>query len=69
MSSSFEQLLKIADEALYQAKENGRDRALIGPGQHTSNAGTRRAVEHPASVDTVMLANAGEKASFGNRTR
>jgi hypothetical protein len=53
---------------LYQAKENGRDRAVIGPGQNANTTDTRRAVEHPASVDTVMLANAGEKPSFGSRT-
>lgn len=38
MSSHFEQLLRMADEALYCAKESGRDRAMIA-GQHGSTAG------------------------------
>jgi predicted signal transduction protein with EAL and GGDEF domain len=58
MSPRFEQLLRMADEALYCAKESGRDRAMIA-GHHGSTAPTaRRAVEHPAAPDLSLIASA-----------
>ncbi|HEX9139832.1 MAG TPA: diguanylate cyclase [Steroidobacteraceae bacterium] len=56
MTPRFEQLLKIADEALYCAKESGRDRAMIGAAQSINEANTRRAVEHPAVADSAAIA-------------
>lgn len=56
MTPRFEQLLKIADEALYCAKESGRDRAMIGALQSINEANTRRAVEHPAVADLAAIA-------------
>jgi diguanylate cyclase (GGDEF)-like protein len=55
MNPRFEQLLRIADEALYDAKESGRDRAVIA-GQ--PKPVTRRAVEHPAAPDLNLIASA-----------
>lgn len=58
MGPHFEQLLRMADEALYCAKESGRDRAMIA-GQRGSTAPTaRRAVEHPAAPDLSLIASA-----------
>ena len=51
MSPRFEQLLKIADEALYCAKEAGRDRAMIGAVKAGKEGAVRRTVEHPAVAD------------------
>ncbi len=57
MSSRFEKLLKIADEALYRAKDAGRDRAVIGSAKAASSADTqtRRAYEHPASPNMKKM--------------
>jgi diguanylate cyclase (GGDEF)-like protein len=56
MTPRFEQLLKSADEALYIAKESGRDRAVIGAIQTGNEPSTRRAVEHPAVADYAAIA-------------
>ncbi|HLQ11819.1 MAG TPA: diguanylate cyclase [Steroidobacteraceae bacterium] len=56
MSPRFERMVRIADEALYRAKEEGRDRAVIGDSRLASTGEFRRAVEHPASVSVRKLA-------------
>jgi GGDEF domain-containing protein len=59
MSDRLEQLIRIADDALYTAKDAGRDRAVIGnPGNVVASV-PRRAMEHPASVDIALVANNG----------
>jgi diguanylate cyclase (GGDEF)-like protein len=56
MSDRLEQLIRIADDALYTAKDAGRDRAVIGnPGNVVASV-PRRAMEHPAAVDIALVA-------------
>ena len=57
MSPRFEQLIRIADDALYRAKDAGRDRAVIGDPAHVEGNVPRRAMEHPASVDMARIAS------------
>ncbi|HMI36990.1 MAG TPA: diguanylate cyclase, partial [Steroidobacteraceae bacterium] len=56
MSPRFERMVRIADEALYRAKEEGRDRAIIGDSRLATTGEFRRAVEHPASITVRKLA-------------
>ncbi|MBS0376013.1 MAG: diguanylate cyclase [Proteobacteria bacterium] len=56
MASRFEQLVRIADDALYRAKEGGRDRAVLGDPAHVEPAMRRREVEHPAAMDIERIA-------------
>ena len=56
MTQRFDQLIRIADDALYQAKDGGRDRAEIGEPEKITGAVPRRAMEHPAAVDLAKLA-------------
>ena len=58
MNARFEQLLKLADEALYCAKAAGRDRAMTADRQQFPTEVARRAVEHPAAPDVGLIANA-----------
>ena len=57
MSPRFEKLLKIADEALYHAKDTGRDRVVIGSAQMVddSDTYTRHVYEHPASPNMKKM--------------
>ncbi|MGH8253477.1 MAG: GGDEF domain-containing protein, partial [Steroidobacteraceae bacterium] len=58
MSPRFEKLLKIADEALYRAKDAGRDRVVIGSMQMVDDTDTytRHVYEHPASPNIKKMA-------------
>jgi predicted signal transduction protein with EAL and GGDEF domain len=58
MSPRFEQLLKISDEALYAAKDAGRDRAIVGHSHPAQEGKGRHATEHPATPDLQMIASA-----------
>jgi diguanylate cyclase (GGDEF)-like protein len=58
MGARFERLLRMADEALYCAKEAGRDCARIAGAESSKAAATRRAYEHPASPDLDLIARA-----------
>lgn len=59
MSDRLEQLIRIADDALYTAKDAVRDRAVIGNPANVVASVPRRAMEHPASVDIALVANNG----------
>jgi diguanylate cyclase (GGDEF)-like protein len=59
MSTSPVQLQRIADDALYLAKEQGRDRAVIGDPNRVKEAVPRRTTERQASIDLAMLAREG----------
>jgi diguanylate cyclase (GGDEF)-like protein len=56
MSPRFERMVRIADDALYRAKEEGRDRAVIGDPHLATTGEFRRAVEHPASPSIRRIA-------------
>lgn len=57
MSPRFEKLLKIADEALYRAKDAGRDRVVIGSAEMIDDVDTytRHVYEHPASPNMKKM--------------
>jgi diguanylate cyclase (GGDEF)-like protein len=55
MSPMFEQLLTFSDEALYAAKDAGRDRAVIGTTSELAKA--RHATEHHATPSLAMIAH------------
>lgn len=59
MSERFDQLVRIADDALYSAKGEGRDRAVIGSAANLNPGVPRRDTEHHASVDLARVANGG----------
>ncbi|MGC2028869.1 MAG: diguanylate cyclase [Steroidobacteraceae bacterium] len=57
MTPRFEQLMRISDEALYSAKDTGRDRVIVGTVQQANEGRTRHATEHPAVPNLEMIAN------------
>ena len=57
MTPRFEQLMRISDEALYGAKDAGRDRVVVGTAQQANEGKTRHATEHPAVPNLEMIAN------------
>ena len=50
MGHAFEQIIRIADDALYQSKESGRDRGTVGDPRRVQAAVPRREAEHTASI-------------------
>lgn len=50
MGNAFEQIIRIADDALYQSKEKGRDRGTVGDPRRVQGAVPRRDAEHLASI-------------------
>jgi diguanylate cyclase (GGDEF)-like protein len=73
MGLQLDQLARMADEALYQAKEAGRNRAVIANGMGGAQAVPRRGAEHLAEVDLNTLGmGSGESedtGSFAPRTK
>jgi hypothetical protein len=49
--------MRISDEALYSAKDAGRDRVIVGTVQHAKEGRARHATEHPAVPNLEMIAN------------
>jgi diguanylate cyclase (GGDEF)-like protein len=55
MGSTFEELIRLADDALYRAKEAGRDRVRVA-GPALDHDALRRAPDQDATVDLPMMA-------------
>lgn len=55
MTPEFDQLVRIADEALYCAKGGGRDRATIGDASILDTPPQRHDTEQNAAIDVEML--------------
>jgi diguanylate cyclase (GGDEF)-like protein len=58
MDRTFEQLVRVADDALYQSKESGRNRVTIGDPLRVAGAVPRRDAEHLASIEVGELSPA-----------
>jgi diguanylate cyclase (GGDEF)-like protein len=56
LSTTFEQLARLADDALYQAKAGGRDRAVVARNMAAADALPRRDAEHLVAIDLKMVA-------------
>jgi diguanylate cyclase (GGDEF)-like protein len=65
MEPQLEQLARLADDALYQAKEGGRDRAVIAGNKSAADGVPRRDVEHMAEMDLARF-TAEYGAGLGN---
>ncbi len=59
MAERLDDLLRIADEALYRSKEHGRDRATIGSALAANEPMTRQSSGHEEKIDVARL---GEQA-------
>jgi diguanylate cyclase (GGDEF)-like protein len=55
MAERMDDLLRIADEALYRSKEQGRDRATIGRALAANEFSTRQRSEHEERIDVTRL--------------
>ena len=55
MGGAFDQLVRIADDALYQSKEGGRDRVTIGDALRLGGSVPRRKAEHLAAIAVEEL--------------
>jgi two-component system cell cycle response regulator len=55
MSREFDSLVRVADEALYESKDGGRDRTTIGTAAML-DAPLRHDTEQDAAIDLEMLA-------------
>jgi diguanylate cyclase (GGDEF)-like protein len=55
MSQRPEELMRIADEALYVAKDQGRDRAMVGHVLAANEPLTRHGSEHEGRIDLAQL--------------
>lgn len=56
MGQAFDQLVRIADDALYQSKENGRNRTTIGDPRRVIRTVPRRDSEHRAAIEVEEFA-------------
>jgi diguanylate cyclase (GGDEF)-like protein len=56
MANSLEDLIRIADLALYVSKDQGRDRSTIGSAAFITEGAPRHATEHGATIDLRLLA-------------
>lgn len=55
MGTSFRQVARLADDALYRAKDSGRNCAIIADPHGLHGTRPRHATEHPAAIDIAML--------------
>lgn len=55
MSTRFDELVRIADDALYRSKQNGRDQATIGNPLIIHTKTPRRTTDHDGAIDSARL--------------